>query len=110
MMTGAEDRRKSNNDVVEKEVTDKLIQKAKDGDKEVILRLIKKFEPLFKGQAGYFRQMGLEYEDACQQAILCFINGVYQYQPLPAVTCEGYMKERVKWGVWEYWSKQNSIP
>jgi len=105
MMTGAEDRRKSNNDVGEKEVTDKLIQKAKDGDKEAMLRLIKQFEPLFKGQAGYFRQMGLEYEDAYQQAILCFITGVYQYQPLPPVTFAGYMKKRVKWGLWVYWRK-----
>ncbi len=88
------------------ETRNKLIQKAKAGDKEAMMQLIEQFNPLLKRKASLYRQMGLEYEDAYQQAVLYFIIGVYQYQPLPPVTFAGYMKKRIKWGLWMYWRKQ----
>ncbi|MFW6149389.1 MAG: hypothetical protein ACOC6D_05995 [Atribacterota bacterium] len=83
----------------------KQIQKAKQGDKKAMTILLQQFIPLLKRQAGYFRQMGLEYEDAYQQAALLFISGVYQYQEIPPVTFAGYIKKRIKWGLWGYWRK-----
>jgi DNA-directed RNA polymerase specialized sigma subunit len=82
-----------------------LIQKAKKRDKDSMIQLIERFDPLLKSQARLFQQMGLEYEDAYQQAVLCFITGVYQYKPLPPVTFAGYIKKRIKWGLWMYWRK-----
>jgi len=83
-----------------------LIQKAKNGDKEAMTFLLQQFIPLLKRQAGYFRQMGLEYEDAYQQAALLFITGIYQYKEMPPVTFAGFIKKRIKWGLWGYWRKQ----
>lgn len=88
------------------EPNNKLILKAKKGDKEAMMKLLQQFNPLLKRQANFFQHMGLEYEDAYQQAALYFISGVYQYQPLPPVTFAGYMKKRIKWGLWMYWRKE----
>lgn len=82
---------------------DKLIQEARKGNQDVMARLLHKFNPLLKRQASYFRQMGLEFEDAYQQAALLFITGVYKYKEMPPVTFAGYMKKRIKWGLWGYW-------
>ena len=82
-----------------------LIQRAKERDKEAMMQLIEQFNPLLKKQASFFKQMGLEYEDAYQQAVLCFITGIYRYQPLPPVTFAGYIKKRIQWGLWTYWRK-----
>jgi DNA-directed RNA polymerase specialized sigma subunit len=84
----------------------KFIQKAQQGNKKAMTILLHQFNPLLKRQASYFYQMGLEYEDAYQQAALLFILGVYQYQEIPPVTFAGYMKKRIKWGLWMYWRKQ----
>jgi DNA-directed RNA polymerase specialized sigma subunit len=84
----------------------KFIQKAQQGNKKAMTILLQQFNPLLKRQASYFYQMGLEYEDAYQQAALLFILGVYQYQEIPPVTFAGYMKKRIKWGLWMYWRKQ----
>ncbi|HKK83516.1 MAG TPA: hypothetical protein VJ958_04730 [Atribacterota bacterium] len=86
-------------------ISNKLIQKANQGDKKAMTILLEQFIPLLKRQAGYFRQMGLEYEDAYQQAALLFISGVYQYREIPPVTFAGYIKKRIKWGLWGYWRK-----
>jgi len=82
-----------------------LIKKAKEGDKKAMNQLINQFMPLLKKWAGYFCQLGLEYEDAFQQAALLFITGVYQYKERPPVTFAGFMKKRIKWGLWGYWRK-----
>jgi len=87
----------------------KLVNKAQSRDKSAMSELIKQFNPLLKKQAGYFSQMGLEYEDVYQQAALLFITGVYQYKEIPPVTFPGYIKKRIKWGLWMYWRKQKSI-
>ena len=86
-------------------ICNKLIQKAKQGDKKAMTILLEQFIPLLKRQADSFRQMGLEYEDAYQQAALLFISGVYQYKEVPPVTFAGYIKKRIKWGLWGYWRK-----
>ena len=83
-----------------------LIRKAKERDEEAMMQLIELFNPLLKKQAALFKQMGLEYEDTYQQGVLYFITGVYKYQPMPPVTFAGYMKKRIKWGLWMYWRKQ----
>ena len=88
------------------EEMDILIKKAKERDQEAMLELIGKFNPLLKKQAGSFTQMGLEYDDAYQQGVLCFISGIYKYEPMPPVTFAGYMKKRIKWGLWMYWRSQ----
>lgn len=85
---------------------DKLISKAKKGNKKAMLQLIEQFDPLLKRKASFYRQIGLEYEDAYQQAVLIFIISVYHYQPLPPVTFAGYIKKRIQWGLWMYWRKQ----
>jgi DNA-directed RNA polymerase specialized sigma subunit len=82
-----------------------VIQKAKNGDKDAMTRLIKQFYPLMKRHAGYFHQIGLEYDDVFQQAALLFITGVLQYKEMPPVTFAGFMKKRIKWGLWGYWRK-----
>ena len=82
-----------------------LIYKAQERDQKAMMKLIDKFNPLLKKQANCFRQMGLEFEDAYQQAALCFITGVYQYKPIPPITFAGYIKNRIKWGLWMYWRK-----
>ena len=87
------------------EMTDKLIQKAQEGDKDAMLCLIEQFNPLFKRKAGFYHQMGLEYEDVYQQSVLYFITGVYQYTPMPPITFPGYIKKRIKWGLWTYFRK-----
>jgi len=87
-------------------ICNKLIQKAKQGDKKAMTILLEQFIPLLKRQADSFRQMGLEYEDAYQQAALLFISGVYQYKEVPPVTFAGYIKKRIKWGLWGYWRRQ----
>ena len=87
-------------------ICNKLIQKAKPGDKKAMTILLEQFIPLLKRQADSFRQMGLEYEDAYQQAALLFISGVYQYKEVPPVTFAGYIKKRIKWGLWGYWRRQ----
>jgi len=87
-------------------ICNKLIQKAKQGDKKAMTILLEQFIPLLKRQADSFRQMGLEYEDAYQQAALLFISGVYQYNEVPPVTFAGYTKKRIKWGLWGYWRRQ----
>ena len=81
------------------------IQKAQQGNKKAMSKLIEQFNPLLKRQASYFHQMGLEYDDAYQQAALIFISGIYQYQHVPPVTFAGYMKKRIKWRLWMYWRK-----
>ncbi|MFZ2330769.1 MAG: hypothetical protein WAW45_04080 [Atribacterota bacterium] len=90
---------------MDKEEMDLLIQKAKEKDKNAMMQLIEQFNPLLKKQAAFFMGMGLEYEDAYQQGILYFITGVYAYRPMPPVTFAGYMKKRLKWGLWMYWRK-----
>lgn len=85
----------------------RLVNKAQGQNKSAMYSLIKQFDPLLKRQAAYFRQMGLEYNDAYQQAALLFITGVYQYHEIPPVTFPGYIKKRIKWGLWMYWRKQN---
>jgi len=87
-------------------ICNKLIQRAKQGDKRAMTILLEQFIPLLKRQAGSFRQMGLEYEDTYQQAALLFISGVYQYNEVPPVTFAGYIKKRIKWGLWGYWRRQ----
>ena len=84
----------------------RIIKKARQKDKKAMVQLLEQFNPLLKSQASYFHQMGLEYEDAYQQAALLFISGVYQYQEIPPITFAGYMKKRIKWGLWGYWRKQ----
>lgn len=84
-----------------------LIRKARQGNKKAMACLLDQFNPLLKRQASYFHQMGLEYEDAYQQAALLFIVGVQKYREIPPVTFAGYMKKRIKWGLWMYWRKQN---
>ena len=84
----------------------KLIKKAKQRDKKAILVLLKHFDPLLKRQAHLFSQMELEFEDVYQQAALLFILGIYQYREIPPVTFSGYIKNRIKWGLWTYWRKQ----
>ena len=86
-------------------IMNKLIPKAKTGNKEAMRQLIEQFNPLLKRQASFFKLLGLEYEDAYQQAVLYFISGVYQYRLIPPVTFAGYMKKRIKWGLWMYWRK-----
>ncbi len=83
----------------------RMIQKAQQEDKKAMTLLLQQFYPLLKRQASYFQQMGLEYEDAYQQASLLFILGVYQYKEIPPVTFAGYMKKRIKWGLWGYWRR-----
>jgi|LDZU01.1.fsa_nt_gi DNA-directed RNA polymerase specialized sigma subunit len=85
---------------------DILIQKAKEGDKKAMASLIKQFYPLIKREAKKFQYMGLEFDDAFQQAALLFITGVYQYKKIPPITFAGFMKKRIKWGLWGYWRKQ----
>jgi len=82
-----------------------LIQKAQQEDKQAMSLLLQQFNPLLKKQASFFYQMGLEYEDAYQQAALLFILGVYHYREMPPVTFAGYMKKRIKWGLWVYWRR-----
>ena len=86
-----------------------LIKKAKERNQKAMTKLIKHFLPLLKRESYYFHQLGLEYDDAFQQAVLLFITGVYQYKEKPPVTFAGFMKKRIKWGLWGYWRKQNSI-
>ena len=83
-----------------------LIRKAQEGNKKAMLMLLVQFNPLLKRQASYFHQLGLEYDDAYQQAALLLITGVKKYQEVPPVTFAGYMKKRIKWGLWVYWRKQ----
>lgn len=104
-MADSEGRRKINNFNKNKDMTDRLIQKAKAEDKDAMLQLIEQFGPLFKRKASFYYQMGLEYEDVYQQAVLYFIIGVYQYMPMPPVTFAGYIKKRLKWGLWAYFRK-----
>ena len=85
---------------------DKLIQNAQENNKKAMTQLLQQFNPLLKSQAGYYHHMGLEYDDAYQQAALIFILGVYQYQEIPPITFAGYMKKRIKWGLWGYWRRQ----
>lgn len=98
-------RREPSNFNQNKDMTDQLIQKAKTGDKEAMLQLIEQFSPLFKRKACFYYQMGSEYEDIYQQSVLYFITGVYQYTPMPPVTFAGYIKKRLKWGLWTYFRK-----
>lgn len=85
---------------------DRLIQDAQKNSKKAMSRLLQQFNPLLKSQAGYFHHIGLEYDDAYQQAALLFILSVYQYRKMPPITFAGYMKKRIKWGLWGYWRKQ----
>ncbi len=82
-----------------------LVQQAQKGNKKAMTLLIQQFNPLLKRQAVYFYHMGLEYDDAYQQAALLLITGVYQYREEPPVTFAGYMKKRIRWGLWGYWRK-----
>ena len=84
----------------------KIIFRAKQGSKPAMAKLIIQFNPLLKKQASYYTHMGLEYDDAYQQAVLLFITGVYQYKERPPITFAGYIKKRIKWGLWGYWRKQ----
>lgn len=84
----------------------KLIKKAKQRNEQAMLGLLEQFNPLLKRQAHLFSQMGLEFEDAYQQAALLFVLGVYQYREIPPVTFPGYIKKRIKWGLWTYWRKE----
>ncbi len=88
---------------------EKTIKEAQKGNKNALTRLLCQFNPLLKRQASYFRQLGLEYDDAYQQGALYFILGIYQYQEIPPVTFAGYIKKRVKWGLWAYWRKQSYL-
>ena len=88
-----------------KDMSDRLIQKAQSGSKDAMLCLIEQFNPLFRRKAGFYYRMGLEYEDVYQQSVLYFITGVYQYTPMPPVTFAGYIKKRLKWGLWMYFRK-----
>ncbi|MFW6134838.1 MAG: hypothetical protein ACOC5R_04620 [Elusimicrobiota bacterium] len=85
----------------------RLIQNAQGNNQKAMTQLLQQFNPLLKSQASYFHHMGLEYEDAYQQAALIFILGVYQYQEIAPITFAGYMKKRIKWGLWGYWRRQN---
>jgi DNA-directed RNA polymerase specialized sigma subunit len=86
-----------------------LIKKAKKGNKEAMTVLIKQFYPLIKRGARKFQYMGLEFDDAFQQAALLFITGVYRYQEVPPVTFAGFMKKRINWGLWGYWRKTKLV-
>lgn len=84
---------------------DQLITQAKNRDKKAMENLLEIFKPLLKRQASRFYRMGLEFEDAYQQAALIFITGVFQYKAIPPVTFPGYIKKRINWGLWGYWRK-----
>jgi DNA-directed RNA polymerase specialized sigma subunit len=86
-----------------------LIKKAKKGNKGAMTVLIKQFYPLLKREARKFQYMGLEFDDAFQQAALLFITGVYQYQEVPPVTFAGFIKKRIKWGLWGHWRKTKLV-
>ena len=85
-----------------------LIKQAKKQDKKAMQSLIIQFKPLLKRQARQFYLMGLEYDDAYQQAALIFILSIYQYQERPAIPFAGYIKKRIHWGLWSYWRKQKN--
>jgi len=83
----------------------KLILKAKKKDEKAMEMLFIKFRPLLISMARGYVKYGLEYEDVFQQGALIFILAVYDYKEQPPVTFAGYIKKRLKWGLWAYGRK-----
>lgn len=73
----------------------KWIQEARQGDKEAMMRLLKKYEPLLrKLVAGETR---LDWEDLLQDLTLAFLKGVKAYDSAKGVYFAYYIRRLLYW-------------